>query len=228
MSYKNLLPGTRIVAEPNVDLIPEITASLGAAWGTLLKKGTVTLARDFRADSRMLKRAFVAGLMSSGINIMDLTAAPVPVLQFAIRRFGTIGGAMFTSYHAHHTNKIEVKLYNRSGIEYNVKKIKELLDICEKEKIKRGKFGEIGNLLQTIELNELYERAITQFVNTSLIKDAGLQIVADCSNGPIGSVVPSILNRVGIEIVALNAYESSMLKRRPTLNSLKKLSNVIT
>lgn len=227
MSFKNLLPGSRIVGEPNVDLTPEIAASLGAAWGTMLKQGPVTLARDFRSESRMLKRAFVAGLMSAGINVMDLQASPIPVLQFAIRRFGTIGGAMFTSHHAQHSQKIEIKLYDRSGIEYNINKIKELLDICIKNKIKRSEFGQLGNLVQAVELNQLYERAITQFIDVPALKKLSFTIVADCSNGPIAQIVPSILSRCGIEVVALNSYESSYLKNLPTLDSLKKLSKVI-
>ena len=81
MSYKVLLPGSRIVGEPNIEFTPEIAASLGAAWGTLLKEGTVTLARDFRPDSRMLKRAFVAGLMSAGINsIKDIANSKISLL----------------------------------------------------------------------------------------------------------------------------------------------------
>ncbi|MHA1278263.1 MAG: hypothetical protein ACTSQ8_13825, partial [Candidatus Helarchaeota archaeon] len=228
MNFKNLVPGSRIVGEPNTELTPEMAASLGGAWGTQLKEGTVTLARDYRGDSRMLKRAFVAGLMSAGINIMDLTAAPVPVLQFAIRRFGTLGGGMFTTHHAHHSNKIELKLYNRSGIEYNAQEIETLIEICEKDAIQRVGSSSIGNLIQTIELNELYERAITQFVDRILLKESGLYVVVDCSNGPIGAIIPSILGRVGIDVVALNAYEPTITRKLPTLNSLKKLSKVIS
>ncbi len=227
MSYEDLLVGARIVAEPNVELTPEISATLGAAWGTFLKnQGSIVLARDYRPESRMLKRAFVAGIMSAGINALDLTAAPIPVLQFAIRRFGTVGGAIFTSHHAHPSNKIEVKLYDRSGIEYNRKKIKEIIDICGKDTIIRSKPEKIGNLIQTLEVNELYEKSITQFVDMSLFKD--LEIVADCSNGPIGAIIPSILSRVGIEVIALNAHTSTIMKALPNLDSLKKLSKVIT
>ncbi|MHA1266010.1 MAG: hypothetical protein ACTSRS_12330 [Candidatus Helarchaeota archaeon] len=227
MNYKHLLLGSRIVAEPNIELTPEVSASIGTAWGTFLKQGTVTLARDFRPESRMLKRAFVAGLMSAGINIMDLTAAPVPVLQFAIRRFGTNGGAIFTSHHAHHSKKIEVKLYDRSGIEYSLKKITHLLSLSEKEAYNRAQSGQIGNLIQALEVNELYERAIIQFVDTKILKDSNLTIVVDCSNGPIGSTIPSLLSRIGVELIALNAYEPTIHKPLPSLNSLKKLSKVI-
>lgn len=229
MNFNDLIGKSRIVAEPNEELTPEISASLGAALGTSLKnQGTITIARDFRSESRMLKRAFAAGVMSAGLNSLDLTAAPIPVLQFAIRRFGSIGGVMFTSHHAHHSNKIEVKLYNRSGIEYNRKEIKNLLNICEKGKIKRSKSGAIGNLLHTTEINELYERAITQFIDLKLLKSSGLRVVVDCSNGPIGAMIPSLLSRVGIDIIALNSYTPSIFRSLPTLNSLKKLSQVIT
>ncbi|NVM55895.1 MAG: hypothetical protein HWN66_19500 [Candidatus Helarchaeota archaeon] len=229
MNFSDLLQKSRIVAEPNEELTPEISASLGAAMGTLLKnQGTITVARDFRPDNRMLKRAFVSGIMSAGLNIMDLTAAPIPVLQFAIRRFGTVGGVMFTSHHVHHSDKIEVKMYNRSGIEYNRKDVQNLLNICEQDKIKRSKSNKIGNLIQTLEVNELYERAITEFIDAASFEDLNLQIVVDCSNGPIGAIIPSLLSRVGVEVVALNSYSPSILKRLPTSSSLKKLSKVIT
>ncbi|MFX1296174.1 MAG: hypothetical protein ACFFD2_15155 [Promethearchaeota archaeon] len=228
MKFLDLIETSRIVAEPNKEITPEVSASLGAALGTLLKnQGTITLARDYRPESRMLKRAFTAGLMSAGINIMDLTTAPIPALQFAIRRFGTMGGVIFTSHHAPNSKKIEVKLYNRSGIEYNVRNVRKILKICDDNKIKRGKMEEIGNLFQTLKINDLYERAIIQFVDKSIFKDLDLRVVVDCSNGPIGSIIPSLLSRVGIDVIALNNYLPPILKPLPTLESLRKLSKVV-
>lgn len=229
MKFQELSPGSRIVGEPNTEITPEISASLGAALGTILKnQGTIALARDYRPESRMLKRAFTAGLMSAGLNIMDLTAAPVPVLQFAIRRFGTNGGAIFNSHHAHHSNKIEVKIYNRSGIEFDIKNIQRLLNICSDDKIIRGRNNAIGTLLHTIEINDLYERAIMQFVDISALKNQDLRVVADCSNGPIGAIIPSILSRSEIDVISLNSYTPSVMKTLPSLKSLGKLSKVIT
>ncbi|HUX98537.1 MAG TPA: hypothetical protein VMV49_03230 [Candidatus Deferrimicrobium sp.] len=229
MSFDNLLRSSRIVGEPNTELTPEISASLGAAFGTLLKnQGTIVVSRDFRPESRMLKRAFVAGVMSAGLNIMDLTAAPIPVLQFAIRRFGTVGGAIFTTHHSQFKDKIDIKLYSRSGIEYSMKKISNLITICQQNTIKRGKIGEIGNIIQTLEINDLYERAITQFIDKSLFQSLDFRVVADCSNGPISLIIPSILSRVAVDVVALNSYTPSFFKPLPNFKSLKKLSKVIS
>ena len=228
IDFKDLLLTSRIVGELNTELTPEIAASLGVAFGTTFtERGAITIARDFRPECRMLKRAFVAGVMSAGLGVMDLTAAPIPVLQYAIKRFGTLGGAIFTTHHSVHSDKIEVKLYDRSGVEYDVNKIKELLDICEQGTFRRGKIGEIGNLTQTLEVHDLYGRAITHFIDTSLFKTLDLRIVADCSNGPMGSIIPSLLSRIGVDIIALNSYPSPV-RALPSLNSLKKLSKVIS
>ena len=228
INFKDLLQTARIVGELNTELTPEIAASLGVAFGTTFTdRGAITVARDFRPECRMLKRAFVAGVMSAGLNIMDLTAAPIPVLQYAIRRFGTLGGAIFTTHHSIYSDKIEVKLYDRSGIEYDILKIKELLEICEQGKFRRSKMGDIGTLTQTLEVHELYGRAISHFIDTSLFKNSDLRIVADCSNGPMGSIIPSLLSRIGVDIIALNSYTSTV-RGLPSLSSLQKLSKVIS
>ncbi|MDD1777838.1 MAG: hypothetical protein LUQ65_06665 [Candidatus Helarchaeota archaeon] len=228
INFKDLLLTSRIVGELNTELTPEIAASLGVAFGTTFTdRGAITVARDFRPECRMLKRAFDAGVMSAGLNIMDLTAAPIPVLQYSIRRFGTLGGAILTTHHSIYTDKIEVKLYDRSGIEYDILKIKELLEICENGNFRRSKMGEIGNLTQTLEVHDLYGRAISHFIDTSLFNKLGLRVVADCSNGPMGNIIPSLLTRIGVDVIALNSYASTQ-RGLPSLNSLQKLSKVIS
>src|SRR5207248_9357430 len=63
----------------NIEFTPEFAAKLGAAIGGLSARGsTVAISRDWSRSSRMIKRALIAGLLSSGSNIADLSAISIP------------------------------------------------------------------------------------------------------------------------------------------------------
>ena len=70
----------------NVDLTPEYAAKLSAALGAMLPKGSfVAINRDVHRSSRMLKRAMVSGLPSTGINVWDLGTVAIPVARYFVR-----------------------------------------------------------------------------------------------------------------------------------------------
>src|SRR5205823_172627 len=64
----------------NVDLTPETAVRLGAALGTGLKRGSrVVASRESAPAYRMVKRAIIAGLTSSGVSIADLRTLPAAI-----------------------------------------------------------------------------------------------------------------------------------------------------
>ena len=66
----------------NVDLTPDFVARLGAAFGSVLPKGSiVTINRDPHRSPRMLKRALISGVPSAGNNVLDLRTVPIPVAR---------------------------------------------------------------------------------------------------------------------------------------------------
>ena len=63
----------------NVDVTPELATRVAMAFGTTLKKdATVVTSRDSSRSARMLKRAMMAGLNASGVNVRDLEVARSP------------------------------------------------------------------------------------------------------------------------------------------------------
>ena len=77
----------------NVDLTPDFVARLGAAFGSVLPKGsTVTINRDPHRSPRMIKRALISGLPSAGNHVMDLRSLPIPVARYYTRAIGAAGG----------------------------------------------------------------------------------------------------------------------------------------
>ena len=70
----------------NVDITSEVAARLGVAYGTTLPRGArVVCSRDAHPSSRMVKRAIIAGLVSTGVNVADLRVSPPTVNRHELK-----------------------------------------------------------------------------------------------------------------------------------------------
>ena len=69
------------------DLTPELVtrhaAALGA-WARAAGRPLVVLGRDARTSGEMFARAAAAGLMSAGVDVIDLGIVPTPTVQLAV------------------------------------------------------------------------------------------------------------------------------------------------
>jgi mannose-1-phosphate guanylyltransferase / phosphomannomutase len=77
----------------NVDLTPETALRVGIALGTALKRGArVVTSRDGSAVSRLLKRAVVSGITSTGVDVADLHVMPAAVNRHVLKSEGLGAG----------------------------------------------------------------------------------------------------------------------------------------
>jgi len=60
---------------------------------------TVSVARDIRLHSEKLKDALISGILSEGVNVIDLGVCPTPVLYFSLFNLSVDGGIMITGSH---------------------------------------------------------------------------------------------------------------------------------
>src|SRR5439155_3253770 len=73
----------------NVDLAPEAAVRIAAALGTALKRGArVVASREAPVACRMIKRAMLSGLTSTGIDVADLRTLPAAVGRHFLKAEG--------------------------------------------------------------------------------------------------------------------------------------------
>jgi len=76
---RGLFSSYGLVGLVNIELTPEYCARLGASFAALFPKGAaIAAARDGQRPSRMIKRAMVAGMISSGAAIIRPERAAHP------------------------------------------------------------------------------------------------------------------------------------------------------
>ena len=189
----------------NVDLTPEFAARLGAAFGaTLAKKQTVIINRDPHRSPRMIKRAVIAGLPSAGIDVVDIKMNPIPVARYFTRVMNA-GGGIHVRLSPYDPRTVDVRFFSRTGLNLSKATERAIENVFFREDFRRVYMDEIGRIEETDGAAEKrYADDFIKTLNGDAITDAHFQIVVDYANGPASSLLPSLLTRLGVDVVALN------------------------
>src|SRR5436305_15245158 len=81
------------------DFSDEFVVDLGRAYATILieaGKHNITLGRDCRLSSDMLRERLLEGLLPAGIHVTGIGVVPTPLLYFSTLHWQMDGGAMVT------------------------------------------------------------------------------------------------------------------------------------
>ena len=229
-NLKELYKYGRIIGRANYVFTPEIASSLGSIHGTSFKQNeSIVMARDYNNDSRMLKRGYTAGVMSTGVNLLNLKECMFPLLQFTIRRFGASGGVYFSAGHLY-SEDVGVRFVDAGGIELSEIEIQKMIEAYNHypENIRRVDPNDIGQITSIPQTQDIYVKSLQQFVDKKKIQKANLKVVIDCSYGPAGRVTPLLVNEIGVEAIALNThYRQRSGSSVPNVNTIRNTAEIV-
>ncbi|WP_416768196.1 sugar phosphate nucleotidyltransferase [Sulfurimonas sp. ST-25] len=233
--YKNsIFENGYVIGKSNVELSCEMATKLAEAFGAQLPIGsTVVMARDYNKGSRMLKRAFVGGLLSSGVNVKDYNGIPSSVLRCSLSMDnGVVAGVYFRQQIDDPTSTV-ITFYNHEALRINNEVAKKVEKAFFKETFRRVDFSQIGQIFESDHAKEYaaYQKQMERLFDTHLFKRGGYRIAVDVMHGMGYEVYPDILRDMEVDNIIFNAYADE--KRLANINSLVKrsvsdLSAVIT
>ena len=157
----------RIIGRANYIFTPEIASSIGSIHGSILNKNeSIVMGRDYHNDSRMLKRAYTSGMMSTGKNLLNLSDCTFPLLQFTIRRFGASGGVYFSGGHLY-SEDVGIRFLDAGGIELSQNEIQRIIDSYNTypKDVRRVDPNEIGQITAIPQTADIYNKSLQQFVD---------------------------------------------------------------
>jgi phosphomannomutase / phosphoglucomutase len=179
-----------------IDITPEVFDPVGRAFGTLVRRRggrTVALGMDNRVSSRALKDAFGAGMLSTGLDVVDIGVNHTPLLYFATAHWRLDGGATVTGSHNPASDN-GVKMVHAGAAPLSEEEISGLFITIEAGDFERG-----AGRLTTRDPREDYFNAITAHVRLA----RRLRVVVDAGNGVAGVFAPELLRRLGCEVIEL-------------------------
>ena len=203
------------------DLTPDITRIIGQAWGTWLRRrgGTsMVVGGDLRPHTPGLKGAFIEGALAAGCDVTDIGDATSPLMYFATIHRQTSGGVNITASH----NPVEyngIKMVEKDALPISEEEIREVRDLAL-----AGDFEHGSGILDTWDATAAYYDKIESLVNVA----RPMKVVVDTGNGVAGLFAPTMLRRLGCEVVELYTEpDSSFPNHLPDPEDPKNMADLM-
>ncbi len=201
---RNLFGPRGVSGLVNVEITPELAVRLTSAYATTLKKGaTVMTGRDASRAARTLKRAVISALTASAINVQDLEATPLPVARFETSREDCAGG-IYIRTTSGDPQGVDIVFLGANGAELSQSAQRKLDRVFGRQEYRRAFPGEIAELTYPPRVIETYSRDVLRRMDLTGVREAELKIVLDCAGGVASLVLPSLLGRVGVDVLTMN------------------------
>jgi phosphomannomutase len=212
------------------DLTPELVARYAAALGAwvrasaigevasadrLDRRPAVVLGRDSRTSGPMFARSAAAGLMSVGVDVIDLGVVPTPTVQMAVEHHRAGAGLILTASH----NPIEwnaLKFVGPDGIFLDAVVGERVRALAEEGPPRMGWDG-LGQVREDPQAVERHLEAILALpmIGVTAIRNRRFHVALDCVRGAGATAIPPLLERLGCRMSAINLEADGLFPRSP-------------
>jgi phosphomannomutase/phosphoglucomutase len=175
------------------DLTPDVARLVARGYAAFLAdagvNGEIAVGRDNRPSGVALHRELVAGLLESGLNVVDIGVIPTPVAYWAQHNLDVAGGIQITgSHNPPEFNGFKLGIGTRS---IYGKDIQRIYDIALAGKFPSGK----GRLREEAVIDRYVEDVGQRIGRIS----REINCVVDCGNGAGALVAGKLFDRIGVE-----------------------------
>ena len=201
-------------------LTEDVFYDLGLALGSELRHmggKQMVIARDGRLSGPLFSESLCAGLLDTGIDVLDIGAVPTPVLYFAANNTADKSGLMITgSHNPSNYNGLKMVIKGETLSNERIQAIKQRL---QDDHLLTGK-GEYN-------IAEVATRYIQTITNQTLL-DRPLSVVVDAGNGIAGGIGTDLLEELGCQVEALYCdVDGTFPNHHPDPTDPKNLEDLI-
>ena len=209
------------------DLTPELVARYAAALGSWARsqsthhsarpteRPSVVLGRDARTSGAMFTRAAAAGLMSVGVEVIDLGIVPTPTVQLAVEHHHAAAGLILTASH----NPIEwnaLKFVGPDGIFLDAQAGGAVRALAEQGPRRAG-WSDLGGAREDPGAIERHLDAILALpmLDLAAIRARRFLVALDCVRGAGAGAILPLLERLSCRVHGINLEMDGRFPRAP-------------
>lgn len=175
----------------------QVAHALGVGFAEFVNAPQVVVARDMRPSGPELADAFMAGVMSCGVDVIDIGLASTDLLYFASGSLDMPGMVLTASHNPAGYNGMKFCHTGARpiGIESGLGTIKATAQRILSGSGSQGS-GIVSGRRQQRDLLEAFVDHVISFIDPTVLRP--MRVVADTANGMGGLVVPAVFERLGM------------------------------
>ena len=205
------------------DLNEETFLLIGKAIGKQIAnnsiKSDVCICMDGRLSGPSLKENLIKGLISMGINVIDIGMLPTPLLYYSLKQLDVSNGLMITgSHNPPNYNGIKMVINNKTLFDGHIKDIyKSIITDKFTNNLPLGGLSTNDTILQNY---------IKDILGDIRIKST-LKICIDCGNGITGAITRKVFDSLNLDFEIINEdVDGNFPNHPPDPTNEKNLSNL--
>ncbi len=184
---------------------------LGRAFGSYVRskrakkpgqKCRIAIARDHRLTGPALHAACVSGMLSSGVDVIDLGMCSSPTAEIMVHRLGADGAVIVTASH----NPPEwnaLKFVDWDGIAISHERGMEIMKYPQAAE---PDIQNIGRVFENRDASEIHKEIVLTNVDRQAFSKKRLKVVLDLANGTASLVAPYVFSELGCQVITLNSH----------------------
>ena len=177
------------------DFPPEVVVLIGRSFGTLVKRSggrEVAISGDIRLTTPDLINYFKEGVLSTGVDVINIGIVPTPVNYYSLYKLEVAGAGQITgSHNPPEFNGFKLSLHKKPVYGKQIKLMKKFIDKLD---------FDIGEGSETrYKILPDYNAMITNKISI----EKPIKVVMDCGNAAAAINAPTIFNNLGVELTEL-------------------------
>jgi phosphoglucosamine mutase len=197
----------------NSDITVELAMGLAQSAAVVLGQGrfadgrrasgrrpVAVVARDPRVSGEFIATAVMAGLASSGVDVLDAGVITTPAAAFLVQDYPADFGVMISASHNPAPDN-GIKFFAVGGV-----KLPDIVEDRIEAALKRPKLAptglEVGRIRRFADAEDRY---VVHLLSTLPNRLAGLHVVIDCANGAASGVSPQVFTDAGARVTVMGA-----------------------
>jgi mannose-1-phosphate guanylyltransferase/phosphomannomutase len=204
----------------NVDLTPETAVRLAAALGTALRRGSRVVASRAAPDAcRMIQRAIIAGLTSTGVDVADLRISPAAVTRHVLKTQGLAAG-VHVGVSTFDPEVVQIRVFEWPGNQMTDALQKEVEKHFSRQELRRATFGEVGDTTYPARVRESYAQDILDVIDLERVRERRFRVAIDYGYSAAAFTLPLVLGPLGVEAIGVRGF----VVEEPTVTELDPIN----
>lgn len=192
----------------NTELSPSLAYKTGRALAYKLREETsrIVIGTDTRISRSLLKSALTAGILSVGVDVIDLGIIPTPAVAYFANKSQALAGVVISA--SHNPGEYNgIKIFKGNGYKFSDDFEQDIEDLIDKGVDYNPTGPELGTL-------DFYPKAYEEYMDFLLshvkVDLSGIKLGLDTGHGATLVMAEDLFTRAGAQVFAINTDFNGM------------------
>ncbi len=201
-----------ISGEINIDITPEFASKLGSAFASTMKEdAAIVVSSDGSNASRIIKDSLTAGILSTGVGVIEISDAVTPMNRFAVT-YCQANGGIHVRMDCREEDRVHIEFTDENGANIDRNTERKIENIFNRGDFERSNTDRIKSAIYIDNFSNLYiKNGIRMLANISYIKRSNPYLIISSRSKNLMNLACTFLEHAGCRVqcdYSANQYKS--------------------